>query len=311
MRDELARVVAFPQSSTHRRPVEAPTAEPSLGAELAEPVERPRFLASELLRQDWFPRTPLRRTLRWGALAVGAAGTVSVLAVGGAATSALLLAAALAGCALLGALPVAATTRGVGLAVLGTLGAALAGWMRVVESEGSAALLLVGCVSLSASALFFRAAHRTSPLARVLVAVGLGGTGVWLALTGGVDSLVVASLEWQAWTEPLLRFGLGALVAVTLLTFLDPTGHGGAWLAGGAFLAWLALDAAVALGLALSPLGLEAIGGLGEPRGLGTVACPFLAALSAGGLCQVWALVSRPVQESKREAPGQGEPKVS
>jgi hypothetical protein len=299
-RDDVAQVVAFPQPGTHRRRrVEGPRepdAQPPAGEEA---VERPKYLASELLKRDWYPRHPLRRTLRWGAVGIGVSGAAAVLALGGASGGALLLVAVLLACATLGLVPLEPTARGVAIAGVGTVGTALAGWMR---SDDPAAPLLVGCITVTASALFFRAAHRTARLARTLVGVGLGATALWLALTGGVDSLVVSSLEWQAWVLPSLRLTLGAMVVCSLLTFLDPTGHGGGWAIGGALLGWLTLEAVGAVALGLWPLHTAATS-LGEPAALATVASPFLAALASVGLCQVWVLVSRPPTTGKREAP--------
>lgn len=305
LRDEGAQVVAFPKTSTHRRRrVEPSGREPSAPQPVdpiaEEPVERPKYLASELLKQDWYPRTPLAKTLRWGALGVGAAGAAGVLALGGASLGALLLAGVLAACAVAGVVPLAPTTRGVLLAVLATGGTALAGWMRMDET--ASAPLLVGCITISASALFFRAAHRASGLARALVAVGLAASAGWLALTGGVEALVVESLAWQAWVGPVLRLTLGLVIVSSLLTFLDPTGHGGAWGAGLALLVWLLADAAVSVAMGLWPVRAGAVD-LSEPSWLATCAYPFLAAIGAGGLCQVWVLLSRPPTNGKREAP--------
>lgn len=318
-RSDGAQVVAFPgQQRTHkRRRPEAPPApseserEPS-GAHKAqtpkaitppaEPApERPRFLASELLRQDWYPRAPLSRSIRWGALALGAAGAAAVIALGATSTSALTIAGLLGACALLGAVPLRPQIRGVGLALIAVAGTALAASMRVGGDVEPAAPLLVGCVTLSASALFFRAAHRTARFARALVGIGLAATAAWLVLTGGLEALVVESLAWHHWIFPSLRLLLGLLVVSSLLTFLDPTGDGGAWVAGGGFLVWLGLET-----IASIAVGVWADGGsgvsLGDPAWIARLVFPVLAALAAGGLCQVWVLVSR-APNGKREAP--------
>ncbi len=319
---EMAQVVAFPRNvGTHkRRRAEPPAARessgtqrtqtPRIGAPVAdvppvtdaEEVELPAFLASELLKQDWYPKTPLCRSLRWGALGIGATGAIGVLGFGGLSAGALVLVGLLAACALAGALPLNAERRGVALAILGLAGTGCAGWMRMEGGHDPAALLLVGCITLSASALFFRAAHRTSRFARTLVGVGLAATAAWLVLTGSLDALVVESLAWQDWISPASRIVLGLVVVATLLTFVDPTGHGGAWAAGGSFLGWMALDTAGVIALAAWPArGAGAIA-FGHPAWLATLAFPFLAALTAGGLCQVWVLASR-APAGRREAP--------
>ena len=83
-------VVEFPRSAStaKRRRVQAPDVSGTQPTQLPrkrddeETVQRPRFLASELLRQEWWPRTPLERTNRWGAVAVGAGGWSSVVVRG-------------------------------------------------------------------------------------------------------------------------------------------------------------------------------------------------------------------------------------
>ncbi|MCZ7687155.1 MAG: hypothetical protein M5U28_53825 [Sandaracinaceae bacterium] len=308
----LGEVVAFPgqqRTQKRRRPELPEPREPAQAAPAApeEPgeaeVERPRYLASELLKQDWYPRTPLARSLRWGALAVGSVGAAALLALGASSPGALGLAGILAACAVLGALPVAAQLRGVALAALGVSGTGLAGWMRLDEGREPAAPLLVACITLTASALFYRAAHRTARFARVLVAVGLGATAGWLVLTGGIDALVVETFVWHDWLFPALRVLLGLVVVVSLLTFLDPTGHGGAWAAGGALLVWLTLEMAASLASsAWSAAGASSLS-LADPAPLATLTFPLLAALAAGGLCQLWVMISRGATGKRSEAP--------
>lgn len=328
----LGEVVAFPaQQRTQRRrraatadaaTADAATAdattpgETTPGAEVREPsgrqlaevpapaegeAERPRYLASELLKQDWYPRAPLSRTLRWGAVAVGGAGAAAVMALGASSTGALALAAILAACAVLGALPFAAPLRGAVLAVLALGGTALAGWMRLDDGQEPAAPLLVAGITLAASALFFRAAHRTARFARALVGVGLATTMAWLVLTGGLDALVVESFAWHDCVFPALRVLLGLVLVLSLLTFLDPTGHGGAWAAGGALLVWLALETTASL--ARTAWSGDGAVSLADPASLATLAFPALAALAAGGLCQLWVLVSRRTRGRRSEAP--------
>ncbi|HEY8429091.1 MAG TPA: hypothetical protein VIL20_11980, partial [Sandaracinaceae bacterium] len=104
------------------------------------------------------------------------------------------------------------------------------------------------------------------------------------------------------WVFPALRFALGLVALGALLTFLDPTGHGGAWVAGAAFLVWLALKTAARIAVAAWPAEGEGALALSDPMWLATVVSPPIAALTAGGLCQLWVLASRP-PDGKREAP--------
>lgn len=328
-KEELGQLVAFPQpAGTHKRrrpqapapgpstksqprlldasgtqPTQAP--EPAAAVE-AEEVPRPKFLASELLKQDWFPREPLSRTLRWGSLGVGVLGAGVALGLGGVRGEALGIGALFLLCAICGAVPVRAPVRGAALAVVGAAGAGWVSWMLTAAGDTVATPLLVACATLSASGLFFRAAHRTSTLARVLAGVGLVATLGWLLLTGGVDALVVESAAWQSWVDPLSRVLLGLITLLAVLSFLDPTGHGGAWVAGSAFLGWLVLGSLGALALAVWPLRGGAHGlDWGSSKLIALAALPLFSAVAASGLCQVWVLVSgrgRPLRRSEAAA---------
>lgn len=299
-------VVEFPrQSVTRRRRKSPPPLEPApedvsgtqavhapteTGAEVEEPV-RPKFLASELLERDWTPPHPLRRTLRTGAAILGGLGAVGAPVVGGLSVESLGLGVLFALCAAAGLAPLAPSARGVALAALGAGGAAWVAWLSHVAASSAGTGLLVGCVVLTTSALFFRAAHNRSRLARALVSVGLLATAVWLGLTGGVDALVVESLEWQAWVGPSSRLLLAAIAVLSLLTFLDPSAPGGAWVAGFALLAWLVVATGGELLLMLIPTRGEAL----DPGAVGwtaRAALPAFAAVAAGGLSQVWVTLS-------------------
>lgn len=333
--DPGGQVVAFPrQPGTHKRrrarvpeagdpgrsqsrlkdasgtqPTQAPApAEPPAveGADAEpEPPPRPAYLASELLRQDWWPRAPLARTLRWGAIAVGVVGAGLCLGVGGFGGLGVGIAALFALVAAAGAAPLTPSLRGAALATVGSAGAGWVGFELASEGDALAAPLLLVCATLSASALFFRGAHRTSLLARLLVGLGLFATGGWLVLTGGLDSLVVEGLYWQAWVEPISHALLGLIAVLAVLTFLDPTGHGGAWIAGAAFLVWLLLDTVGAMALSAWPARVPAAGlDWSDGPWLARASVPLFCAVAAGGLTQVWVMISNRAHPQRRsEAP--------
>lgn len=300
-------VVEFPRSPSteRRRKRPAPDDVEASGIEVKEerisaveetaPV-RPKYIASELLRQDWYPETPLLRTLKWGSIGLGATGVLAVIGVGGLAIEALGLAALFALCAVTGLAPLTAQARGAALAAVGAVGAVWVGWLHALEMEGLTTPLLIACVTLTASALFFRASHRISKLARALVGVGVMGVGVWLVLSGGLEGFVVETLAWQSWVGPASHLLLAFIALGAVLSFLDPTGHGGAWVAGFALLAWLGLDAAGAFAVAVFPLDGRASADLSGPGWLALAALPIFAAVAAGGFCQVFAGISRRLQ---------------
>jgi hypothetical protein len=311
---DVAQVVKFPKQpvTQRRRRVEAPRdaeppAPPSYEEPTAAPMEEtdldfsvPKYLASELLKVDWHPREPLKRTTRWTAVILGSLTAVAALALGGLERMPLVLAGIGAGCAVAGALPMPARVRGILLALLAVSGAAIAGWLRMVEGLDPSSAIVGGCVTLSAGALFFRAEHRLSKLARGMVAVGLASLTGWLALTGGVEALIVDGLDWQEWVAPALRALLGLIVLASMLSFLDPSGRGGAAIAGAALLVWLALEGAARVALASWPVRGGGSVDLSQPDQLATLMLPLLAAIAAGGLCQLAVMFSRP-SRARRE----------
>lgn len=302
---EGGEVVEFPRSpsTAKRRRVQAPDVS---GTQLTqapvasgtkrrddeETVQRPRYLASELLRQDWWPKAPLERTNRWGAVAVGVGGLVGVIAMGGLAGSALGLAALFFLCAAVGLAPVEARVRGATLALVGGAGAGWVAWLSA-QSDGAATPLLVACAVLGASSLFYRAAHRKSRFARILVGLSLAAATSWLLFSGGVDGFVVETLAWQSWVGPISRLVLVVVLVSAALSFLDPTGHGGAWIAGFALLVWLALHSAGAMAVAAFPGRTLSDLALTDARWIATLALPLFCAVAAAGFCQVWAMLPR------------------
>ena len=86
---------------------------------------------------------------------------------------------------------------------------------------------------------------------------------------------------------------LGLVLLAGVLSFLDPRGHGGAWGTGLALLVWLGVEGAAGLALASWPAGRAAANvDLTQPEWLAAIALPLFCAITAGGLCQAWVLVS-------------------
>jgi len=212
-----------------------------------------------------------------------------VVLLGGLAPEAVGLATLFALCAVAGLAPISPESRGGALALIGVAGLTWIGWLQAMESHSMP--LLIGCITLTASALFFRAAHPVSRFARVLVGVGLFATAAWIFLTGGIDALVVESLAWQAWVGPISRFALGLVTLLALVSFLDPSEHGGSWIAGFALLAWLALDVGGNVLVAAFPA--RGAGSLEPGSWIPPAALPLFSAVAAGGLCQMWVMTSR------------------
>jgi hypothetical protein len=304
--ENTGRVVAFPRQpiTQKRRRSDAPPRGDDTGrlrtalavdapAVSAAEIERPKYLASELLKTDWFPKRPLVRTARFGAVAVGVLGVIAMTVLGGAATSSLLLAGVFLACAAVGLAPVTPKLRAIALAALGVVGVGAVAALSGAYGDDPAMPLLAVCATLTTGGLLFRAAHRTSKGARSIVAVGLVALVLWLVLTGGIEALIVEHAAWQAWVSPSVRLLLIFVVLGGMLSFLDPQGHGGAWIAGASVLGWLVVYASGSLVLALWPLRGPGAA-LGAPDMLAIAALPLAASIAAVGMCQALALLLRP-----------------
>ncbi|MFK7989223.1 MAG: hypothetical protein AB8I08_24605 [Sandaracinaceae bacterium] len=250
-----------------------------------EADERPAYLASELLRFDWWPSAPLARPLRIATVSVGVVGAVTVLGVAGFGAQALALSAVLALCAVAGVLPLTVSQRAMAVTGTGLGGAIWVSYVSATAGDQLATPLLSGCIALAASALLFRAVHPLSKLARAMVGVGIASAVAWLTLSGGLEAMVVETLAWQYWLGPASRALLGVVLLGAALSYVDPNGHGGAWASAIGLVAWLAayMGAVIAVMVTTS----ASTGAL-----LTAAALPFFVALAAMGLCQAWVHVS-------------------
>jgi hypothetical protein len=240
----------------------------------SEPGPPPKWLASELLREN-VTDEPYGRTSRAAGALVGAAGAVAVV------LEVYELEVALFGLifgavALVALLPMKFGLRAIGFTLLGTAGLVAAALWRTPAEGDEVGLASIGATLLAAAQLL-RAVHRTSKFARVAMGLGIVVTGLWLVLGGGLDAMIVTSEQPELWLGPLVRALLVMVLAVSVLGFLDQHGDSGcrvwAWLV----LAWTALEAIVAI----------ATGTSGSM--LGPIATPLFACVAALGWMQLFA----------------------
>lgn len=233
-------------STTGRVPRPTPPDGEVVPLTAAEPsYPKPKYLASELLRFDWYPVQPLRRTGRLASVFLGTVGAIVIFAVAGTSLAGGIFAVLLAASAGAGAVPWSPRARSIALASLCALGMGSAVWFR---GPGDAEGLLWVATTLASSVLFYRAAHRRSRVARGLVTLGLVALAGWIVSSGGLAEAVVQDWDWSHWVQPISRLGLGLTLLGCALTFLDPTGEGGAYVGGGILIGWTAARGA-ALGI--------------------------------------------------------------
>jgi hypothetical protein len=258
-------------------------------------VRRPPVLASESLREYLTPAEPGRRQMRVAAAVLGMGGAAAVLALGGAAPVPLVGAAGLVLVAAAGVAPLRYRDRAAIVLTL-SLPLLLLNVLSEASSTGAArhGVLLGLGVSGLAGALFFRAEHRASKVARALVGVGIATCIAWIAVSGMLGSTVVTSWQWQAWLPAALALSLVTLLCLSLLAFMAPNSGGGCRTWASSLLGWyaLALGTWVA-GAAWPGGGLEGAGPAAVRGGaMSAVGAAVTAALVALAMSQVLASVS-------------------
>lgn len=204
----------------------------------------PPLLASELLQRELAPAQPreaFSRALATLAALAGAAAVASVVGVEGAGGG---LLAAFVGLGTMALAPMPYGIRAAGLALIGSGGFTATLWARSADGARDEVLPAM-LVILTAAALFFRAWHRGSALARILVGLGIALGVSWLAMGAGMAELSQVEVHWQSWGPQVLKLLLAVLLLLSLLAFMDARSTGGAeaWAAG--LLLWYGADVAI------------------------------------------------------------------
>jgi len=184
-------------------------------------VQAPPFLASRSLAEDLSPREPGKRTLRWLGMTLGVAGGCASLLLGGMGAPALAAAGGLFILALLSALPLSYRARALAISGLGATGLGFFSAGSQLRGERLDESLLAGAVFVLGAGLLFRAYHRASRVARLVVMVGIVALAAWLVLSGGLGALTHMDAAWQSWAPALPRVALALLGLISLLVFMD------------------------------------------------------------------------------------------
>lgn len=258
---------------------------------------RPPVLASEALREQLAPAEPGRYTIRALSVIVGTLGTVTMLALLGTSGMGLPLAGAFLALTAfaLPSIPYAPRSAAVFTISASTLGVVT--WMYV-GTAGSLADVVetIGVVTLGI-ALIFRAWHRASVVARILVAVGIFICMGWLGMSGWLKDFAALDPAWQSWLPTIIRAPFGLLLMLSLLAFMDARSTGGCGMWATALLFWHALHMTVQLMILVWPKenrlpDWHLLSGSLSTITAASIASPLLAVLVVIGVAQLMAVAS-------------------
>lgn len=226
------------RANNHRAPLPAPRT-PSV-----RPIQRPPYLASEILREDLAPTEPGWRLMNLIVQLAPALGALAVL------TSGLKLVAtwvAIAGFTVLFGtvrLELGYNVRALIVALVGGGMLSLVTLWRTALGGSVDGPLLALVITLLPAALLFRAWFRAAYTARVLVAVALVLAATWATATSNRE-LLALEFAWQSWLPALAWYLFCLLCLLALLAFMgdETTGGCDAWALG--LLVWYGLFACV------------------------------------------------------------------
>jgi len=206
---------------------------------------RPPVLASEALLRDLAPPRPARQILRIWSPLLGVLGASAIWLMTRGQGIGLPLAGAFGGLALLGLPPMPYAGRASAVVTVAATGLALVLWADAGTAGGVPTIILTIAVATLATGLYFRAWHRASVIARMIVTLGVltGATFLWMS--GDLADLTVFDTAWQSWLPRLMGLSFGILLLLSLLAFMDARSTGGAAVWATFLVCWQALHAGV------------------------------------------------------------------
>lgn len=258
------------------------------------PQVRPPVLASEALRRDLRPAAPGRKAMRVLAVVLGLAGAACLAPLIATDRTVVPVAGAFAALALLGLVPMPYPARAAAIATIGASALVVATWNRLEAAGAPESVVLDLGVSILAAGLVFRAWHRASIGARLLVAAGVAVCVGWMRLTHAFADLTILETAWQAWLPRVAPVPLALCLMLSLLAFMDAGSTGGSVTWAGALLAWYALHQWSGVLAAAWPAGEVApLVSRIDPRvAVAGLASPLLAALLAVAIAQLLAVAA-------------------
>ena len=208
-------------------------------------IVRPPVLASEALQRDLTPAEPAPLLLRFWSPVLGLLGVAATWLLTRGHGVGAPLCGAFAALALLGIPRMPYAARAGAVATVAATGLVVVLWTDVGHAESGRMLVLTLTVNVLAAGLFFRAWHRASALARVMVALGilLGGSFLWMSEV--FTQLTMVDTAWQSWAPRLVALPFGMLLMLSLLSFMNARTTAGATAWATFVLLWYALHATV------------------------------------------------------------------
>ena len=213
-----------------------PELDDALDYESEEPLTtiRPPVLASDALQRELFPLEPGKIMVRWVATILGLIGGAGTLVLLGLSPGGVPISSGFAALTTLGMVPMAYLARAAALWLFSALGMFAANLIYYTGTHDSSPLALLTAVILLGQGLHFRAWHRSSRAARVLVGLGITGGIAWLSAVFAITDLTRLSGDWRQWAPVVMQIPLGLLLMLSLLAYMDArtTAGCGAWAAG-------------------------------------------------------------------------------
>lgn len=259
-----------------------------------ETPRRPPVLASEALRKEVAPQEPGRVTIRVLLLVLGLVGSVSSLLLMRFTGFGVPLAGAFIGLTLLGVPPIPYAARAVAAVTISACSLGVVTWMNLAHSGSSPVIAETIGLTILAAALFFRAWHRGSTLARFLVLLGLLVSASWLGTSGALSNMTTLDPMWQSWLPIVLRAPLALLMMLSLLAFMDERSTGGCGIWATGVVLWEGIDNGVQLLVRFWPPALATPDWslLGGGEAVPLIAGPLLSTLVAFGTAQLLAVTA-------------------
>jgi len=252
-------------------------------------VVRPPVLASEALQRDLTPPEPAPLLLRFWCPVLGMLGVAATWLLTGGQGVGAPLCGAFAALAVLGIPRMPYAARAAAVATVAATGLAVVLWTDIGNAEAGRTLVLTLTVTVLATGLFFRAWHRASGLARVIVALGilLGGGFLWMS--EAFTHLTMLDTSWQSWAPRLVAFPFGILLMLSLLSFMNARTTAGANAWATFILLWYALHATMKILQAVWPKNVDQpdFASVDPQTMLAWGSAPIFSALLALGLAQL------------------------